>query len=194
MSATISTAHPLIDKFLPNPDFFAAYAISIDAPASVVYARLLVTDFNASRIVRLLLSLRTGRRVRRHRAPSELRQRFTDTGFVILAERPGEEVVIGVVGKFWRPDGGRCLELKPGGFVAFSHPGSAKVAMNFRVRSDSPDQTLLSTETRIACFGRAAWWKFRLYWALIAPFSGLIRKAILMQVKADAEAKVGEAS
>ena len=47
----------------------------------------------------------------------------------------------------------------------------------------------LSTETRIRCFGRSALWKFRLYWTLIAPFSGLIRKAILKRVKIDAESE-----
>lgn len=47
----------------------------------------------------------------------------------------------------------------------------------------------LSTETRIKCFGSAALWKFRPYWSLVRPFSGLIRKAILKQVKTAAESK-----
>jgi hypothetical protein len=51
-----------------------------------------------------------------------------------------------------------------------------------------------STETRIKCFGRAALWKFRVYWSLIGPFSGLIRKAILEQVKTEAEAILKGAS
>ena len=53
---------------------------------------------------------------------------------------------------------------------------------------------MLSTETRIKCFGRAALWKFRVYWSLIGPFSGLIRKAILKQVKTEAEAVLKGAS
>jgi len=184
--------HSLIDDFLPNPDFSAAYQVPVNAPVSRVHERLLAVDFNASPIVRLLLSLRTGRRVRRHRAPGNFAQRFEDSGFVILAEVPGEEVVIGVAGRFWRPDGGRCLELKPGDFIAFSQAGSAKAAMNFRMRSHTENRTLLSTETRVACFGPAACWKFRLYWAVVAPFSGLIRKVILQQVKAEAERGTGE--
>jgi FixJ family two-component response regulator len=52
----------------------------------------------------------------------------------------------------------------------------------------------LSTETRIKCFGRAASWKFRLYWSLVAPFSGIIRKAILKQVKVEAESILTKAS
>jgi hypothetical protein len=53
---------------------------------------------------------------------------------------------------------------------------------------------VLSTETRIKCFGRAALWKFRSYWSLVGPFSGLIRKAILKQVKTEAESILTEAS
>jgi hypothetical protein len=55
-------------------------------------------------------------------------------------------------------------------------------------------RTVLSTETRIKCFGRAALWKFRFYWSLVGPFSGLIRKVILKQVKTEAESTVTQAS
>jgi hypothetical protein len=176
-----------IDEFLPNPDFAAAYEIPIHAPVSLVYERLLALDITASPIVRLLLSLRTGGRVRRPSGPGDFSRRFAGTRFVILAEVPDEEVVIGVAGRFWRPGGGRRLGLKPGDFIAFSRAGHAKAAMNFRMRSHSQGRTLLATETRIACFGPAAWWKFRLYWAVVAPFSGVIRRAILKQIRVEAE-------
>jgi hypothetical protein len=40
----------------------------------------------------------------------------------------------------------------------------------------------------------AAFRKFRLYWSLVGPFSRLIRKAILKQVKTEAESILTEAS
>ena len=183
----MKAAQSLIDEFLPVHDFRAAYEIGIHAPASVVYQRLLATDLYASWIVRLLVSLRYGRRMRRNRSPASLRQRFQGTGFVILAEAPGEELVIGVAGRFWRPDGGRCLDLSANDFVRLARPGDARIALNFAVEPRQPKHTVLSTETRIQCFGQAARWKFGLYWTLVRPFSGLIRKAILRQVKAEAE-------
>ncbi len=179
----------LIDEFLPDCDFRAAYEISINAPAAMVYKRVLISDFSASWIVRLLMYLRTGERILRDQSTDDLRQRFQGSGFLILGETPGEEVVIDVAGKFWRPDGGRVLDLSAGDFVGFSRPGQAKVAMNFRIRPETPDCNVLSTETRIQCCDLAAWWKFRLYWALAGRFSGVIRKAILKQVKAEAEAE-----
>jgi transposase len=33
-------------------------------------------------------------------------------------------------------------------------------------------------------------WKFRLYWSLVGPFSGFMRKAILKQVKTETESRV----
>ena len=173
----------MIDEFLPHFDCRAAYGIRIDAPVSVVYHSLLVSDFNRAWLVRVLMTLRSGKRTSRNRVASDLHQRLQRSGFVLLAEVPNEEIVIGVIGKFWRLDGGRRLDLTPDGFAPFSSTGYAKAAWNFRLQADSPASTLLSTETRIQCLGRAARWKFRLYWGLIGPFSGLIRKAILKQVK-----------
>ena len=115
------------------------------------------------------------------------------TEFVTLAEVPNEELVIGVAGRFWRPDGGRSLDLTAGDFGGFSRVGYAKVAWNFKLRTKSPKCTVLSTQTRVKCFGRALW-KFRFYWSLVGPFSGLMRKAILKLVKTEAESILTEAS
>jgi len=179
--------HARIDEYLTNPDFSARYEIRINAPAPVVYRCLLRSDFSELWLVRLLVTVRSGKRLPRSPLPCDLRQRLQGTGFVILAAGAGQELVLGVAGRFWRPDGGRCTDLTPDEFSEFSHLGYAKAAWNFRLRSDSAETTLLSTETRIKCFGQAALWKFRLYWSLVGPFSGLMRKAILKQVKIAAE-------
>jgi hypothetical protein len=179
---TSTQDHSRIDEFLPNYDFSARYEIRIDAPASAVYRCLLRSDFSELWLVRVLMTLRSGKRLPRNRVPSDLRRRLQGTGFVMLAEVPGDELVIGVAGRFWRPDGGRCMGLTADDFTEFSRPGYAKVAWNFKLRADSTESTVLSTETRIKCFG-AAFWKFRLYWTVVGPFSGLMRKAILKQIK-----------
>jgi len=182
----------LIEEFLPNHDLSAGYRTCINAPPSQVYPHILGLDLSEPWIVRLLMTLRTGKPMRRNRAPSDLRQQLQGTGFVVLGEVPGEELVIGVAGRFWLPDGGRCLDFTADDFVGFSRPGFAKVAWNFELSPDSPGTTILSTDTRIKCFGKTALWKFRLYWSLVGPFSGLIRKAILKRVKmlAESDAKV----
>jgi hypothetical protein len=110
-------ARSLMDEFLPNHDFSAAYDISINAPSSVVCECLLRSDLNELWLVRLLMSIRSGKWLPRNRMPGDLRQRLQGTGFVILGEVPNEEIVIGVAGRFWRPDGGRCLDLTADDFA-----------------------------------------------------------------------------
>ena len=140
MTTRMVEARALIDECLPTHDFSAVYEIGIDAPAPVIYERLLSSDFSELWLVRLLMSIRSGRRLPRNRVPTGLRHRLHGTGFVILAEVPNEEIVIGVAGQFWRPDGRRCLEFTPDNFAGFSPPGHAKAAWNFKLRAESPSK------------------------------------------------------
>jgi hypothetical protein len=103
----------LINEFLADYEFSATYEIRIDAPRSVVYRCLLRSDFNDLLLVRFLMTLRTGKRMPRNSGSRDLRQRLQGTGFLILAEVPDEELVIGVAGRFWRPDGEHCMDLTP---------------------------------------------------------------------------------
>jgi hypothetical protein len=187
MFPTSNEARSRIDDFLPVYDFSADYDIRIDAAASVVYECLLRADFHELWVVRLLMSLRTGRRIPRNQNSGGIRRCLQGTGFVLLADVPEKEIVLGVAGKFWRVDGGRCLDLAADGFTEFSPHGYAKAAGDFRLNPESSRSTVLSTETRIQCFGAEALWKFHAYWSFVGPFSGLIRKAILQQVKGKAE-------
>lgn len=119
---------------------------------------------------------------------SERVERF---GFVKLAEVPGSELVFGLAGRFWRPDGG-LRRLTREQFLAFAEEGSVKVAWNLRVREGAAGQSEISTETRILSFGAAARRKFRIYWSVIEPFSGLTRRAMLRGIRREALRGVGE--
>ena len=191
MVTTSTQDRSRIDEFLPNHDVSARYEIRINAPASVAYQCLLRSDFSELWLLRLLMSIRSGKWLPRSRVPTDLRQRLQGSGFVILAEVLNEEIVIGIAGRFWRPDGGRCKELTAKDFAGFCRSGFGKAAWNFKLRVESPRSTFLSTETRIKCYGSAVW-KFRLYWILVGPFSGLTRKAILKQVKTVAESQANQ--
>jgi len=104
----------------------------------------------------------------------------------MLATVPEQEVLLGIAGRFWRPDGGIVPSLTPEEFWTFHRDGYAKAVWNFSL-APANDDTLLSTETRVQTFGRAATAKFRFYWLLVGPFSGLMRKAMLREVKRIAE-------
>jgi hypothetical protein len=92
-------------------------------------------------------------------------------GFVELANVPGQEIVFGVVGRFWRPDSGIITGLSAEEIIAFHIGGYAKAVWNFAIVPESKRTTRVTTETRVQAFGRSARWKFRAYWLVGGPFS-----------------------
>lgn len=68
--------------------------------------------------------------------------------------------------------------------ILFKLRGLPQSLMNFGTISDH--QTLLSTETRVLCLSERAKKRFRPYWIVIAPFSGIIRKQMLRLIEKQA--------
>ncbi len=114
-------------------------------------------------------------------------QMLSHAGFVKVAEAPNEEIVIGLVGKFWRPVQNQVKLADGAAFLRFDDPTCAKAAMNFYLAPTPNDGVRLTTETRVRGPDAASRRRFRLYWALIGPFSGLIRIEILRRIKQAAE-------
>ena len=181
----------LLDAVLPEYDVSKRHRVVIRAPCPRVFDEVLRYDFRGSRVTRVLMALRGyGGRLRRaeREVPGTLPESLARFGFTPLAEAPGEELVFGLVGQFWRPSGG-LRTVSAGEFAAFREPGFAKAAWNLLCAPTAdPAVTELSTETRVACSGGAARRKFLLYWRVVEPFSGLIRRSLLRGVRRAAEA------
>ncbi|HEX6701472.1 MAG TPA: hypothetical protein VF101_12155 [Gaiellaceae bacterium] len=82
-------------------------------------------------------------------------------GFVEVHESP-TEIVLSADGQPWRLRGGRA--------------GGGAVRMTLRI---SADGSYLRTETTVEPSDAAAERRFRRYWRVIAPFSGLVRRSWL---------------
>jgi hypothetical protein len=180
----------VLDDVLPEYDVAKRHRVSIRASRARVFEELLRYDFGTSRVTRVLMALRGyGSRVQQAAGePGTLSESLARFGFTSLAEAPGEELVFGLVGQFWRPSGG-LRAVSPAEFAGFREPGFAKAAWNLAcVETADAAVTELSTETRVACYGDAARWKFLLYWRVVEPFSGLIRWSLLRGVRRAAEA------
>jgi hypothetical protein len=180
---------PLIDEWLPRYDAVERHELLVAAAPSAVYAALRRVDLLASPVIRWLLILRSLPAARRRprgagaRAPLTL-ERMRQGGFVLLGERPERELALGVVGRFWTAAGTR-VPVDADGFRAFGAPGYARVVWDFRLVA-AAGGTRLSTETRIACTDAHSRRRFRLYWRIVRPFSGLIRIALLRAVAREA--------
>jgi hypothetical protein len=179
----------LIDRFLPKYDVVEHHDVQVDAPVESTYRAVKDLDLAQSPIVLALLAVRglptlfTGAvKPTRRLGFNELRQ----AGFVLLAEEPSSEIVLGIVGKFWRLTSG-IHRIEPDEFSGFDAPGFAKGAWNFVVSARPGGGSTVVTETRVACTDADARRKFMLYWRLVGPFSALIRRVMLRRIKQDAE-------
>jgi hypothetical protein len=172
----------LLDEIIPSWHFGNHHQIVVEAPVERVADALesMRLDRDASWLVRALF------RARGLSFPSgpTPRTALTASGFSVLAERPGREIVFGVAGKFWAPREMTHLIRVPdaSAFKEFTRPGEAKGALSFRLEPLGESRTLLATETRVWCTDRRARLLFGLYWTLIRIPSGLIRLDMLRAI------------
>jgi hypothetical protein len=181
----------LIDDYLSNYDVAARYQMDIQAPAGQVYETVRRMDLSGSSIIRLLFRLRELPSIFRTRASGQGLGLTLDSlqrsGFILLAEDSPREILLGVVGKFWTSSG--CIQkLDANGFRGFAEKGYAKAVWNFSLSERKTGACNLATETRVHCLDDESRRRFRLYWTLVGPFSGVIRKEILRVARRDAEA------
>lgn len=160
-----------------------------------------VVDASVERVAEALESIRLDRdasplmrfffRARGLSLPSGANPRdaLTSTGFTVLAEREGREIVFGIAGKFWAPREMAHLIRIPDAraYMEFDRPGEAKGAMTFVGEPLADGRTLLKTETRVTCSDRRARLLFGAYWTLIRIPSGLIRNDLLRAIARRAE-------
>jgi hypothetical protein len=177
----------LIDDWLPRYDENEFHAKEIAATPAAVETALRALKPGDLPLTGLLMGLRTlparltGRR--RQRAPSRpLLEGVQSMGFVMLDERPGEQMVLGVAGKFWRPRGDGVDSLDgPEAFRDYARPGSVRAVWDF-VLEPVAGGTRLSTETRIAGTDADGTRTFRRYWRIVHPGSALIRLEMLRAI------------
>lgn len=186
-------AHILIDEFMPACDVSEYHETRVRAPIDKVYDTLRTADLSGSPTIRLLFRLRglpvllkTGSHKRN---PTLNLEAILKGGFVILGEHPPNEIALGLIGRFWTLSGGRC-RVSAEDFDGFNLPGYAKAVWNFSLVEESREVTRLATETRVRCLDDASKRRFRVYWALIAPFSGLIRREALRVLRRSSESRL----
>jgi hypothetical protein len=169
----------LIDEFLSDYDFVEKHGISIHADAAKIYRAANEVDFRESFLIRALFFLR-GLSTEKVTLESLKGSRFE-----ILAEAPGRELLLGLVGRFWTVKGD-LKKIDAESFQKFNTRGYAKAVWNFALQPEGSD-VRLTTETRVKCLDAESKKRFKLYWTVVQPFSGLIRREMLRLIKARAE-------
>jgi hypothetical protein len=171
-----------LDAFLPVYEFSERHALVIDASPARIDDALRAVSISDIPVTRALWFIRRfGRRY------GDATKPFVAGGLpaVVLEDVPSEGIVLGLTGQFWRlrGDSDPAKPRTATEFAAYDRPDACKAVIDFRVGS-----TLLTTETRVHVPDSGARRKFARYWALIRPFSGLIRILLLRAVRRRAEA------
>jgi hypothetical protein len=186
----------LIDHYLPRFEATVVQDVLVDAPPAVTYGAIREPNLSDPLIDALFiireLRTRLARRLRGEARPQPpTAVSFNDIGaagmgFVLLAEKPGEEFVVGSVGRFWQRDYG-WHPVAPDQFVGFREPGYAKLALSFRVERTPEGGSLLRYEARITTTDDVARTRFRRYWRVIRPGVAIIMRRALTCIRAEAE-------
>jgi hypothetical protein len=184
-----------LDAVIPAYQFGEHHETRVAAPPRAVYDAVLSVTAREIGLFRLLTWIRSPRLGR----PAEsilnpdpdqsIVDVATRTGFVLLSDDPGREVVIGTI---------VCCDQKapprtPAEFQ--SREGSlARAVMNFHLSGDANGPTRLVTQTRIHATDARATRRFGAYWRLIYPGSSLIRRTWLRAIKVRAESAIRSAA
>jgi hypothetical protein len=171
----------LADDFLPIYDVSDAVATVVHADVGTTWDALMEVDLIDVGRKRPLVGVLGAIRVLPdivsqmlhgelpQRPPQHLRLRDTaaipadEGGWVLLGERPRDEIALGLVGKFWKPviD---FASVTAEQFRDFAEPGYAKTIYALSVRGIADRRTLLSGVMRTATTDEHARRWFRRYW------------------------------
>lgn len=178
-----------LSRILPSPRLRQVDRVAVAASPDEAYAAF--RRFDASRIAWIngLFRART--------LPDRLRQRIGErrpaverqpigiagivapgTGFVLLEDAPGEEIVVGSVGRFWMLDI-EYVDVEPAAFTAFAEPGWGKLAWSIRAEPREGGGSILTFELGVTATDDESWQKFRRYFLVVGRFSHAIRRAFL---------------
>jgi hypothetical protein len=174
----------LIDEFLPRWQFRERHERTMDASPAEVARALRHVNLGDSALIAPLFALRAwparlmqGKAAAAALAPAALGEFFA-RAFTLLRDAGERGLVVGSVGEFWRAAGG-IRAVPAAAFTTDATPGCARLAWAFEFEPLPGGRTRVVTETRIACNDAEALWRMRLYWYLIRPASGLIRRETL---------------
>ncbi|MEO8260601.1 MAG: hypothetical protein ABI868_24870 [Acidobacteriota bacterium] len=191
--ATGDDQDPLLDRFMPSYDVVERHRIRIGAPADITFDAATTMELFQSPLIRAIFK---GRALilgaaRAERPSRGLLAEVQALGWVVLAEIPGREIVVGAVTRPWEPNV-IFRSLAPEAFLAFAESDYVKIAWTLRADPVGAGDSVFRTETRALATDPAARGKFRRYWALLSPGIIAIRWLSSAPLRAAAERRADQ--
>lgn len=149
---TAAWAGRLIERFMPRADVSECHETLVQAPADAVFEVARTFDLQSIPLVRAMFRLRA-RLLGAAKPPADLFAKglvaeTTASGWGILAELPGRELVVGSVTQPWKGDI-VFTPVPPDRFLAFSEPDVVKIVWTLEAEPLGPALTRFRTETRV---------------------------------------------
>jgi hypothetical protein len=187
-----------IDDFLPDPDVSVRRHVVVDAtPEASIDAVRAMNFARMGPLVRLLSWIRAvpmdvERRRRGDPSPDEwdppTLDRLAETADApwMLLDATATELVVGAVGKPWRP-AIEWASVEPEAFADFDETGWAKIAFSFVAHPYGRNRTLLSYDVRTTLTDPESRRRFRRYWTVVGVGAAYLMRQALRTAKRDAE-------
>jgi hypothetical protein len=197
-------ATSVLDHYLPHFDAVVRDRVILPVDPAQAYAWLERFDFaqlcasvgRAIEDMRAVPPLVAGVAHRAGQLPASARFILDDAagaGFIPLAEKPGRHLVLGAVGKLWKPRI-ELLRLDREEFAAFRDAKYVKLLVGILVLPYGTTRTLLKHEARFLATDDSARTHFRRAWRVAEPFVGFFLRRAMKALKAVAQEQRAEAA
>lgn len=171
----------LMDLHLPLHQFSETHSVDIPVEPARAMREVLAWRPEHDSLFRYAIGVRElPMRLLRRRGPRPAA--FGMDNFTLIARDGDREVVYGLAGKLWQTDFGQARVADADSFGQFNEPGTVKLGVGFVCELLPSGLTRITTETRVHCLDAEALGRFRPYWYLIRPVSGLIRRRMLRAI------------
>jgi len=179
---------------MPVYDVVERHRVRVDAPAGITLAAARDMNLSEHWLVRAIFRARElvlGATPPEASSPRGLFEATRALGWVMLAESPDREVVMGAVTKPWEANV-VFRSIPPDAFYGFAEPGYVKIVWTLRADPIGDRRSMFRTETRVLATDLEARRRFRRYWSFVSPGIALIRRFSLAPVKREAELRARE--
>lgn len=181
----------LLESIMPAYDVQEVHSTHVDAQPANVYAAVLSVTPGETALARSFLWVRTlpARVGGGGRIDDAVWNRpfLSMPSTAILGRVPDREIVVGLIGKFWKlRDGERVAVQSREQFMAFNRSGFAVSTLSFHVDPEGSGSRV-TTITRVRTTDPDSRRAFLRYWRVIGTGSGVLRRTWLRAVKARAE-------
>ncbi|GAB3624061.1 hypothetical protein GCM10027418_21450 [Mariniluteicoccus endophyticus] len=172
---------------LPGAQFSEHHHRIVDAPVDACWDALHSVRWSDLTFTRPLFGVRAFGRTKG--TPLDLDRRLVEppSPGAPIHQDPPHYSTSATVGKPWTPTGVHVDVHDLDEVAAYAEPGWLKYGMDWTFTDLGDGRTLVETATLCEATDRGARTRFRAYWTIIRPFSGLIRIDILAALARRAE-------